>query len=155
MGVGKFLCAVIVLVRHPSEERYLLLRRSPQKDYLPGAWECVAGRVDQGESFDDALHREVQEEIGVAVEVEAILGTSHFYRGEWIAENEIQGLKYLTRAISDAVVIGEEHSEYGWLTVPEIQTLLPDDHWLQELVQRAEQLRALIGTEVIRPIFGN
>ncbi|MCU0499199.1 MAG: NUDIX domain-containing protein [Anaerolineae bacterium] len=155
MAVGRFLCAVIVLVRHPFEDRYLLLQRSPQKDYMPNAWECVTGRVDQGESFDNAVYREVYEEIGLDVEVEAILGTSHFYRGEWIPENEIQGLKYLARATADAVVIGEEHSQYGWLTVPEIQTMLPSDHWLQDLIQRAEQLRALVRADAIRPIFGN
>jgi 8-oxo-dGTP diphosphatase len=81
MTIGRFYAGIAALIWSPETKQYLLLCRSEQKDYARGAWECVTGRVDQGEGFEDALHREVHEELGVEVQIEHILGTTHFYRG--------------------------------------------------------------------------
>ena len=81
MSMGHFLAGIAALIRSPETGQYLLMRRSEHKDYAPGVWECVTGRVDQGEGFEAALRREVREELGVEVQVEHILGTTHFYRG--------------------------------------------------------------------------
>ena len=64
MTIGRFYAGIAALIRSTETNQYLLLRRSEQKDYAPGAWECVTGRVDQGEGFDDALRREVAGRIG-------------------------------------------------------------------------------------------
>ena len=37
-----------------------------------------------------------QEELGVEVQVEHILGTTHFYRGEQVPDNELVGVIYLS-----------------------------------------------------------
>jgi 8-oxo-dGTP diphosphatase len=81
MSIGRFYAGIAAVIWSSQTGQYLLLRRSDEKDYGPGIWECVTGRVDQGEGFEDALHREVREELGVSVQVEYILGTTHFYRG--------------------------------------------------------------------------
>ena len=39
------------LVWRRSDGKYLLLQRSAQKDFAAGQWECVTGRVEQGESL--------------------------------------------------------------------------------------------------------
>ena len=82
MTIGRFCAGIGALIWSPTKEKYLLLRRSPEKDFAPGVWECVTGRVDQGERFEQALHREVREELGIQVQIEFIIGTSHFYRGD-------------------------------------------------------------------------
>lgn len=79
MSVGRFLGGIMALVREVENGRYLLLQRASSKDVGAGTWECVTGRVDQGESFEEALYREVQEEIGVTPQIEFILGTTHFF----------------------------------------------------------------------------
>lgn len=44
----------------------LLQKRSLRKDIQPGKWDtAVGGHVDYGESIDEALRREVREELGV------------------------------------------------------------------------------------------
>jgi NAD+ diphosphatase len=43
----------------------LLLARSPH--YVPGVYSALAGFVEAGESLEDCVHREVAEEVGVAV----------------------------------------------------------------------------------------
>ena len=46
--------------------RILLQRRSLSKDREPGKWtSSVSGHVNAGEEYDQAMHREIPEEIGV------------------------------------------------------------------------------------------
>ena len=40
-----------------------LLGRSPR--FVPGMWSCLAGFIEPGESFEDAVHRETREEAGI------------------------------------------------------------------------------------------
>jgi 8-oxo-dGTP diphosphatase len=94
MSVGRFLGGIMALVREVENGRYLLLQRASTKDVGAGTWECVTGRVDQGESFEEALYREAQEEIGTTLQIEFILGTTHFFRGPSIPENELLGIAY-------------------------------------------------------------
>ncbi len=54
--------AVIVLIRREGE---LLLARSPH--FKPGVYSGVAGFAEPGESLEQAVHREVMEELGVRI----------------------------------------------------------------------------------------
>lgn len=150
MTIGRFVCGIAALIFDPTSEKYLLLKRSETKDAGAGEWECVTGRVDQGESFEQALHREVREEVGISVKVGFIIGTTHFYRGEAIPENELLGLKYFcTLADPNAIQVSDEHSEQRWLTAGEIAALLSSEHWLVKTVQRAEITRKRLPSDLI------
>jgi 8-oxo-dGTP pyrophosphatase MutT (NUDIX family) len=146
MGIGRFLGGIGVLVWDPDNNKYLLLKRSEQKDFAAGLWEFVTGRLDQGEGFEEAAHREVFEELEVDVKLLQILGTTHFYRGEQRPENELIGVIYLG-SINSAVdiKISHEHSEYRWLLAREVIELLSSSEgsegWLARVIDRAEKLR--------------
>jgi 8-oxo-dGTP diphosphatase len=144
MPVGRFIAGVAALVYHPPSKTYLLLRRAATKDVGAGSWECVTGRVDQGESFEAALHREVFEEIGTSAQVEWLVGTTHFFRGANRPENELLGVLY-SCSIDDRkkVVMGDEHDKLLWLGAGEIRSFLDEGHWIHWLVARAELLRSL------------
>ena len=47
----------------------ILLGLRPQGESLAGAWEFPGGKIDQGESPEYALKRELQEEIGIDAEI--------------------------------------------------------------------------------------
>ena len=149
MKIGRFLAGIGVLLWDPVEEKYLLLKRSVEKDFAAGAWECVTGRVDQGEGFEDAARREVWEELGVEVQLLFMIGTTHFYRGQERPENELIGLVYCgTLMDSNEINLSEEHSEYRWLSTVEVRALLSASHaserWLLRVVERAEATRKLL-----------
>jgi 8-oxo-dGTP diphosphatase len=143
MVVGRFLGGIAAVIRAPGLGQYLLLRRASDKDFAPGVWEPVTGRLDQGEGFEEALRREVREEISAEVTVELILGTTHFYRGTPSPDTELVGVVYLC-ALEDphSVRIGPEHSEYRWVTPHEAEALLtaPDasTQWCRQVLARAE-----------------
>jgi 8-oxo-dGTP pyrophosphatase MutT (NUDIX family) len=51
MAVGRFLAMVGALIWRHTDGKYLLLQRSAARDVAAGQWECVTGRLEQGERF--------------------------------------------------------------------------------------------------------
>ena len=154
--VGRFLAGVGALVLDPGTNRYLVLRRSDEKDFAAGAWECVTGRLDQGEGFEDALHREVREELGVEAKILFIVGTTHFHRGDARPENELVGVVYcVTVSKLDAIRLSDEHSEYRWLAAAQAAEFIsgshPSEHWLVNVIERAEEMRAHLPLQLLAP----
>ena len=150
MSIGRFYGGIGALVGCPAERKYLVLRRSPDKDFGGGAWECVTGRVDQGEGFTDAVVREVYEELGVRAQIDFIIGTMHLYRGESKPENEMVGVQFCCSIEKpEAIRTSWEHAEYRWVTAEEAQALLPEGHWLLKVIRRAEAMRALMPPELL------
>ena len=150
MSVGRFIGGIGALVLNPSDDTYLLLKRADDRDYGGGNWECVTGHVDQGEGFETALHREVMEEIGITIQIEFIVSTSHFYRGAPTPENELIGIVYCcSTAHPNAIKKSAEHSEYLWATAPEAYALLNDpNRWLHKVIERAETIRQHLPDEL-------
>ena len=72
---------VVAGVMEDARGRVLLARRTEGRD-LAGAWEFPGGKVDPGERPEDALIRELKEELGIVVK-EACLApltfASHSY----------------------------------------------------------------------------
>lgn len=150
MSIGRFSAMIGALVRDSNSGKYLVLRRSDEKDVAAGEWECVTGRVDQGEGFPEAFQREVMEEIGVRLQPDFILRPSHFYRGDPIPENEMVGVMYgCSLDNPDAVQLSWEHAESRWVTPDEAAELFPENHWLLEIIQRSETMRSMISDELM------
>jgi len=62
----KIVTAAVVI----SEQTVLLTRRAPGQS-LEGYWEFPGGKIEEGESLQECLKRELFEELGVQSEVEA------------------------------------------------------------------------------------
>ena len=147
MPIGRFCAGIGALLWSSSEDGYLLLRRSEEKDFGSGVWECVTGRVDQGEGFEDAVYREIREELGVGAQIDFIIGTTHFYRGDEAPENELLGVIYFC-SIDDpaSISLSTEHSECRWVTADEAYSFLsatdPSTQWIRKVIERAEAIKA-------------
>jgi len=149
-GIGRFFAGVGALVRCSADGKYLLLRRTAEKDFAAGTWECVTGRVDQGEGFTEAVLREIEEELGVSAHIDFIVGTMHFYRGDARPENELVGVQYCCSIEdSEAIAVSWEHTEHRWATAEEARGLLPAAHWLAGVIDRAEAMQALSSPELL------
>jgi len=56
--------------------KYLITKRASHA-VLPGYWEFPGGKVENGESDETALCRELKERLGVAIEVIKLIGENH------------------------------------------------------------------------------
>ncbi len=71
----------------------LLITQRANCSHLGGLWEFPGGKREPGESFEECLHRELQEEIGIEVEIESLFETvEHAY-----AERTVHLRFYLCR----------------------------------------------------------
>jgi 8-oxo-dGTP diphosphatase len=105
----------------------LLAARRTTPPAAAGRWELPGGKVEPGETPDDALVREVREELGCEVVVEGWLageqpiGTTHRLR---VARCRLTG---------DAPRPGPDHDELRWLTpgrLDDVDWLEPDRPFL-------------------------
>lgn len=112
VGVG----AVIVNDRG----QLFLSRRGPLSRNERGLWEFPGGSVEFGEKIADALRREIFEEFGVLIEVDALLDVSdHILPDEgqhWVSPT------FICRIISGTPVIQEpgKCSDIGWFDLDQI-----------------------------------
>ena len=162
MDIGTFIAGIGALLWDPNSDTYLILKRSMAKDFAAGAWECVTGRVDQGEGFGEALHREVREETGLTIKPISILGTTRFYRGEDRAENELLGVVYYctitdgeggSPAVVPEIHLSPEHDTYRWVTAAQAREFLADlnasEQWLLRVIEKAEFIKQYLPGELI------
>jgi mutator protein MutT len=94
----------------------LLLRRSTESIVFPGQWDLPGGKCDPGESFWEALVREVDEETGLAIQFAGLAGCSQFEIPEW---NVICLVLEVTTDGGD-VRLSEEHVAFRWVRQDEI-----------------------------------
>ena len=123
-----------------DDPRLLLAARRATPASLAGRWEFPGGKVEPGETPEDALHRELREELGVRVGIGVeLVGPDG---GAWRLSEQ-----YVMRLWFAEVVDGEaeplvEHDELRWL--PSGQWL--DVPWLDADVPIVEALTALVAS---------
>jgi 8-oxo-dGTP diphosphatase len=116
--------------------RVLLVRRarSPAKGFysLPG------GRVEFGESLHTALHREVDEETGLRIEILGLAGWREVLPGASGGGHYLI-MSFAARWTAGEPVLNEEHDDFKWLSPGEIGDLKLTGG-LVEVVQAASRL---------------
>jgi 8-oxo-dGTP pyrophosphatase MutT (NUDIX family) len=80
-GTLKHAAVAIVVVESdsPGEAAFLLTKRTPRLRAHGGQWALPGGRLDPGETIEQAALRELEEELGVSASSADILGTLDDY----------------------------------------------------------------------------
>ena len=100
-----------------AEGRYLVTQRR-ENAVLPNLWEFPGGRVEDGESDEDALRREIRERLDVDVNVgEMISYVSHPY-----ANYTVDLYLYVCRLESGELATRAVQA-YRWVSSDEFETL--------------------------------
>ena len=60
---------VVALALLRRGDRWFLQRRDPANPVLPSLWEFPGGKAEAGEAFEEALGRELLEEVGLVLRV--------------------------------------------------------------------------------------
>lgn len=105
-------------LKEENKGKYLLIQRSENCMNFQGFWETPGGKIDDGESFDDALIREIQEETGLSIVFDGVAGAVDVDIPTK-PDLRIAVLYMKAHTDSDRVQISEEHQDYKWLLVTE------------------------------------
>jgi len=122
------------IVRHPTQDKFLALKRNADAHARPGTWDLPGGNVLFGENHLDSLMKEISEETSLKVKgVQPIRVSTRF-------DGQIYHLfiGYSCKATSSKVKISDEHSEHRWVTKDEFLKLESAD-FLIDLVNQASQ----------------
>ncbi len=57
--------AVGIIILSEDKSKILLSKRSQNEEDEQGKWENVGGKIEGDESFEETIHRELEEELGV------------------------------------------------------------------------------------------
>ncbi|MCK4635325.1 MAG: nucleotide exchange factor GrpE, partial [Candidatus Moranbacteria bacterium] len=131
-GGEKFLNSMInikaVIVNQKKEA--LILKRSNEEEFNKGAYDLVGGYMREGESFEEALLREIKEETGLTeVTIESILKAKEFPR-DHEKFNKIKALRFIVKysGENDEVKLNEEeHESFEWLSFDEAVKAFSDE----------------------------
>ncbi len=126
-----------------SQGEILFAQRSFDKNNDPGKWgPAVAGTVDEGESYEDNIYKEAEEELGIR-DIKFELGpktstlkrpgVKHLHFTQWFTVN-------IDRDIKDFKIQEDEVEKIKWFSEDEILKILKEDpkfflsgvkHWIK------------------------
>ena len=111
--------------------KVLILKRSTDSKTNPGKWELPGGKVNQDESFDHALIREVYEETNLKIELDHVVGAS---------EQNLHIIRAVHIIMSGKIIEGEltlssEHEGYAWVLMETLSDYELAD-WLEDYVNQ-------------------
>lgn len=117
--------AVAVIVN--GDNKILLLKRSDYpKQWMPKKWSLVGGGIEKGETPEEAIVREIKEEIKLEINefVESFTIQRHADSVETIFACRYDG-------DPTDIKLNDEHSNYGWYDVSEMEYLDTVPHLIE------------------------
>ena len=116
---------IVVGVVKNARDEILICKMPADRGVFPGQWGLPGGGIEAGETAENALRRELHEEVGLEVsEIEALFFTDGNYTKTFPdgARQEIYMvfLLYSCRAASSPVQLNPEFEEYRWVKAQEL-----------------------------------
>ena len=114
-------------------DKYLITRRSKLNTYMPLKWDIPGGIVKQGETTEEAVHREVKEETNLTIHVGRVI---YIYtnRDQLPLRQTFQAIYLCKYKTGEIQLNPSEHDMYQWSDYDSIANVDMID-FLQELVK--------------------
>lgn len=120
-------------------------RRSPDRRLLPGIWDAVGGHVEQGETPEETLAREIEEETGWKLRrIEALLAD---WEWSWdgVVRRELDYLVEVDGDLSRPRLEEGKHDAYAWVGLDNLELMMEGrtdgDRRLRDIVAKAARIR--------------
>jgi 8-oxo-dGTP diphosphatase len=101
-----------------DQQKFLFLKRLPHKTD-GNCWGIPGGKVEQGETAEQAVIREIQEETGISLHTQPLTYFGKVYIRYPHVDFIYHMFEYQTGSLPPITISQEEHSEFRWLTLPE------------------------------------
>jgi 8-oxo-dGTP diphosphatase len=88
-------------------------------------WSFPKGKLEKGETFEDAALRETLEETGLICELGPFLGTTEYQHRS--GKDKVVAY-FAMQVVVGEFVVNDEADELRWLTIPAAQALLTYEH---------------------------
>lgn len=111
---------VVVAAAIERDGCYLAARRT-RPAWAAGRWEFPGGKVEPGEGDEQALAREIREELGVGIEV------IRRVPGEWPLHDDLVLHLYVARVIEGDPQALDHHDQLRWVAPAEFDEI----EWLE------------------------
>lgn len=134
MRIIKKTVHVVGAIIENDQQEILCALRGPEMT-LPNYWEFPGGKIEKGESKEEALKREIREELGCVIEVfEHIEDTTYEY------EKVIVRLETFMAKVISGIPVVSEHAEIKWVSKEDLPTL----NWAPADIPAIEKLTNII-----------
>ncbi|MFH1771134.1 MAG: NUDIX hydrolase [archaeon] len=104
-----------------EKDELLIVKRSKQNSSRQGEWEFPGGKLEAGESPQEALERETKEETNLDVKATYPINII-FYNLNDKEQSTI--MVFLCKLLSSEVVLSEEHDKFKWISLEKGKEML-------------------------------
>ncbi len=126
----KKLIKVVGAIIENNEHEILCALRSP-KMAMPNHFEFPGGKIEKGESYKEAIEREIREELNCKVKFNSIFNENVYDYGDFIVS-----LTTVKCSLISGTPTADEHSKLIWLKRENLKSLV----WAPADVVAVEQL---------------
>ncbi|GAA0329855.1 NUDIX domain-containing protein [Bacillus carboniphilus] len=102
--------------------KVLIIKRAQDAHVGGHTWECPGGKLEFGESLEEALIREAKEEVGLDIQVEELLYATTFNTS---STRQVVLLTFRCSCKENTITLSNEHSEFYWANKDELYESLP------------------------------
>lgn len=119
------------------DKRFLLIKRAPKDDSMPGFWELPSGGIDEGENMETSLVRETLEEVGVDIssyDFKKVDEENYSFKKE---TGDIKNVTETTFVVflneKPGIRLSQEHVDFQWVGIDELYDVYKND---QDLIYK-------------------
>lgn len=132
-----------------KEGKILLLKRAKEGVRNAGKYDLPGGWLEEGESAEEVLKREIQEETSLTdIKIGALIRFAEF-RNEEGKISKFRGLRYLVNSNEEEVELNpREHSDFKWLDIDKaIEKLDKKDSFEEEKMETLKEAKKYLERE--------
>jgi 8-oxo-dGTP pyrophosphatase MutT (NUDIX family) len=103
----------------------LIVKRNDDRELYPEKWECGGGQVNSGENFEEAIKRQMKEELGVIVE-KVLPFSVYEIKTLSLEQKKIPGIKFVcfwksyADGSNEPKIDPAEHSKFLWVSINDL-----------------------------------
>jgi RimJ/RimL family protein N-acetyltransferase len=137
--------ACVGAIVRDGRNRVYVQRRTPWRRLLPGTWDIIGGHLEAGETPQQALARELEEETGWQLRhIEAVIADWEWEHGG-VVRRELDYLIEVDGDLGAPRLEAGKHDAYAWVGPGDLELLLQGrtdgDRRLRDIVAKAVRMR--------------